>query len=112
LCDHEAEEDRARLQRILAEDNPFLSANYDPWAGAAGYSSVTADQAFEGFARRRAATVAWLESLPPEAWTRLARYAIFGPTNFEEMVRFMTEHDITHLRQMTDAIQHALSVCE
>jgi FMN phosphatase YigB (HAD superfamily) len=111
LRDHEAEEDRRRLERILAYDNPFVSANYDPWAHAHEYAETSIDEAFLEFANLRRQTVDWLLSLPLEVWARPARYAIFGPTTFEEMVRFTTEHDLTHLRQMMSAIDHAVLTC-
>ncbi len=111
LRDHDIEEDRARLQRILAEDTPFLSANYDPWAHAHQYRETSVDEALEQFVHFRAGMVSWLQSLPADVWSRAARHAIFGPTSFEEMVRFATEHDRTHLRQIRAAIAYALTVC-
>jgi HAD superfamily hydrolase (TIGR01662 family) len=108
LCDHEATEDRVRLRRIVEENNPFLSANYDPWSKAHDYHHVSIDRAFLEFVQHRTQTVEWLLGLPEETWSRPARYAIFGPTYFEEMVRFTTEHDRTHLLQIRDAIAHAL----
>ncbi len=111
LCDHEATEDRVRLRRIAEENNPFLSANYDPWGKAHEYDQVPADRAFLEFTQHRSETIEWLLGLPEETWSRPARYAIFGPTSFEEMVRFTTEHDRTHLRQIRDAIAHGLRVC-
>jgi HAD superfamily hydrolase (TIGR01549 family) len=112
LLDHETEEDRKRLRQIVEEDNPFLSANYDPWAHAHEYANISVDEAFAQFVRERSATVDWLKALPHEVWRRPARYSILGPTYFEEMVRFTTEHDRTHLLQMHDAIAYALAVCE
>jgi FMN phosphatase YigB (HAD superfamily) len=112
LCDHEMNEDRVLLKRIIEEENPFLSANYDPWAHADQYASVPLEQAFREFTRRRAETVGWLRELPEQVWRRSARSSIFGPTCFEEMVRFVTEHDRTHLRQMRHAIAYALEACD
>jgi FMN phosphatase YigB (HAD superfamily) len=111
LRDHEDEEDRKRLERILTQHNPFLSANYDPWAHVQHYAEVSADEAFVEFTALRMKTVKWLAGLPPDVWARPARFSIFGPTYFEEMVRFTTEHDLTHLRQMLAAIDHALITC-
>jgi FMN phosphatase YigB (HAD superfamily) len=111
LCDHEAAEDRARLGRIASEDNPFLSANYDPWGKAHQYASIPVQTAFLDFVGHRSETIEWLLGLPETVWSRPARYAIFGPTDFEEMVRFTTEHDRTHLLQIRDAIAHGLRVC-
>lgn len=111
LRDHDAEEDRRRLERILEQDNPFLSANYDPWAHAHVYADTPVDQALRHFVRSRASMVSWLKGVPAHAWNRPARNAIFGPTTFEEMVRFATEHDRTHLRQLREAIAYAVTVC-
>lgn len=110
LRDHEAAEDRLRLQRIIEQDNPFLSANYDPWGKAHEYADIPIEKAFSDFVQHRTETVEWLLGLPEETWDRPARYAIFGPTNFEEMVRFTTEHDRTHLVQIQDAIKHCMKL--
>lgn len=108
LRDHEVEEDQARLKRIAAEDNPFLSGNYDPWAHVHECAEVSVKDALAEFIDLRVDTVTWLKTLSAPVWQRPARHAIFGLTHFQEMVRFMTEHDRTHLRQMVDAIQYAL----
>ncbi len=110
LRDHEIQ-DRERLQRILNEHDPFLSAVTDPWGENENYLSISMEDALAGFIRNRAETVAWLKSLPNEAWERPARDAIFGPTCFSEMVRFVISHDRTHLHQMRDAIAYAVTVC-
>ncbi len=106
LIDHESAENRVRLHRIIEQDNPFLSANKNPWGRAHGYSLIPMEKAFSEFVRHRTETIEWLLGLPEEAWNRPARCAIFGPTNFEEMVRITTEHDRTHLLQIQDAIAH------
>lgn len=111
LRDHDAEEDLIRLKKIQTEERPFISGNYDPWSHAHVYSDTDVHQALTEFIHYRGEMVRWLASLPEEVWTRPARHAIFGPTTFEEMVRFATEHDRTHLRQMRDAIAHAVTVC-
>jgi len=111
LRDHEAAEDRMRLERIVNEDKPFLSTIYDPWAHAHNYDETSTEVALYDFARSRSDTVSWLNRLPAEAWQRTARHSIFGPTTFSEMVRFTTEHDLTHLRQIRKAIESAIIMC-
>jgi FMN phosphatase YigB (HAD superfamily) len=98
-----AVEDRARFERIIREDNPFLSANYDPWAGISEYSDLSVADAFSNFVSRRAELVDWLRTLPAPTWRRPARHPVFGPTSLLEMVKFTSEHDRTHLRQMSEA---------
>jgi hypothetical protein len=43
-------------------------------------------------------TVELLRSLKDE-WKRKARHAIFGPTDLQELVKFIAEHDKLHIRQ-------------
>jgi hypothetical protein len=40
-----------------------------------------------------------LKSLEPDVWSRRARHAIFGPTNFLEVTGFLTDHDRMHIQQ-------------
>jgi FMN phosphatase YigB (HAD superfamily) len=98
-----AVEDRARFERIVREDNPFLSANYDPWAGISEYRDLSVADAFANFVSRRSELVDWLRTLPAHTWGRPARHPVFGPTTLREMVKFTSEHDRTHLRQMREA---------
>jgi FMN phosphatase YigB (HAD superfamily) len=111
LREHELSE-RERLERILNEDNPFLSAEAGRRDANREYRTGPFVKAFDAFTTQRARTVAWLEGLPAGAWERPARDAIFGPTYFEEMVGFIVEHDRTHLRQMRTTIDEALRICE
>lgn len=110
LRNHERH-DRERLNRILKEHNPFLSAirshETDPDCVPLSFR-----EALAAFVHERAQTVAWLEDVPIAVWDRPARDAIFGPTTFEEVVRFMLSHDRTHLHQIRDAIGQALAVYE
>jgi len=105
LRDHETEVDRPRLQQVLEEDDPFISAtNYNPRAHSHEYSEEDAHEALRTFAERRAETIAMLEDLPANAWERPARHSVFGPTTLGELVKFMADHDRIHLRQMRDAL--------
>lgn len=110
LRDHELV-DRERLERVLTEDNPFFSANQKSWANSESYQSVDAVSALAQFAQRRKLLVDWLRSLNEQVWDRPARDAIFGPTTFSEVVRFVVEHDRTHLQQIRSAIEAGLVSC-
>jgi FMN phosphatase YigB (HAD superfamily) len=100
---HELTEDRPWLERILAEENPFISATHSQQTREPRPKAP--HEELQAFAELRAETVAWLKTLPGEAWQRRARHSIFGPTCFEEMIGFMGEHGRTHLRQMHVAIE-------
>ena len=49
-------------------------------------------------------TVDLLRGLGDE-WKRKARHAIFGPTDLQELVKFMVEHDKLHIRQIRSTIE-------
>jgi hypothetical protein len=40
-----------------------------------------------------------LKEQSQEMWFRSARHAIFGPTNFQEVVGFIADHDRLHIQQ-------------
>jgi FMN phosphatase YigB (HAD superfamily) len=101
LRDVEAEVQLPRIQTILREDNPFLSAeNTDAWAATRGYAAQDGQKALADFAASRATTLGLLRTLPDDLWSRRVRHAIFGPTSLLELVHFMTEHDRLHIQQI------------
>lgn len=110
LRDHETQV-RDHLDRVLAEDNPFLSANNSPWEYTQDYDKVSFDEAFGAFVERRGEMLNWLRTLPEDAWKERARDAIFGPTCFEEIVGFLTDHDRTHYQQMQNALEVGVQAC-
>jgi hypothetical protein len=50
-------------------------------------------------ARRETLTLLKEVAIDCLAWKRKARHAIFGPTNFLEVVGFIAEHDRLHIHQ-------------
>jgi len=69
------------------------------WAKQRRYLSEDGPGAVRDFVAARVAALSRLESLPADVWTKPARHAIFGPTNFLEVVGFMADHDRMHLQQ-------------
>jgi FMN phosphatase YigB (HAD superfamily) len=104
LADYEVDQNQPKLRRIAKQENPFLSGEYDPWDKAVDYGGRPVGPALVQFAQRRAATLEWLTQQPDDVWSRPARSSIFGPTNFHEVVHFITEHDATHHEQMHECI--------
>lgn len=105
LRDVESTTQRPRVERIAAEDNPFLTVPQEP----PGPGQIACEAEYfcdpaEEFAAERMKTVAFLESLPPEAWQRPARHSIFGPTTLLEMANFTATHDRMHIKQICQTI--------
>lgn len=100
LRDVDREVDFPRLEKIIQEDNPFISGEItDTWAEERQYYLQDGPQALHDFVQARMLLIGLMENIDADAWRRPARHAIFGPSVFEEMVRFMVTHDRTHLGQ-------------
>jgi hypothetical protein len=69
------------------------------WANEREYLNVDGKSALAEFAHARIDTLKTLKGLDKSIWTRSARHAIFGPTNFLEVVCFMADHDRLHVQQ-------------
>ena len=61
--------------------------------------------ALADFASARLLNLNKLNSLNREIWSRKARHAIFGPTNFLEVTGFMADHDRMHIQQAWQTIK-------
>lgn len=99
LRDVEAEVNLPRLEKILAEENPFLpGAVTDVWAQERNYVAQDGFQALADFLSTRRRLLARLLG-EADPWSRPARHAIFGPTTLRELLGFVAEHDRNHVRQ-------------
>lgn len=106
LRDVELEVNLPRLHSILNQENPFLAGkDTDPWAEERVYIQQNGPQALQRFIAARMKSMDLLDHLPPEAWERTARHAIFGPTRLSELVGISAAHDRLHLRQFLRTIK-------
>lgn len=107
LRDTEVEINLPRLRMLLELEEPFIPArDTDSWAIIRDYQNQDASQAWYDFTTARVQTVELLRGLKVE-WNRKARHAIFGPTDLQELVKFMAEHDKLHIRQIRSTVdQH------
>lgn len=103
LLTSEAETQRARLQQILDEDDPFVIAPMPPGPNIPVYSN-NAYEIAEQFAEERRKTIDMVLNITDEAWQRSARHSIFGLTSFLEMAYFTTQHDRLHLNQLCQTL--------
>ncbi len=105
LRDVETDVNLPRLQKLLAEDNPFLPGVVsDDWVHARNYAAQDGHLALSSFldARQRVMGLLDGEQAP---WSRPARHAIFGPTTLLELTGFMAGHDRAHVQQIWKTIQ-------
>jgi hypothetical protein len=106
LRDVEAEINLPRIEKITQEDEPFLNApDSDRWTEERGYIDECAPDVSVELVNARTRTLALLEGLPLELWSRPARHAIFGPTHLSEIVRIFLEHDLLHIRQINELLK-------
>ena len=105
LVESEQNTQRPRLERIIQEDNPFITPPKSPpppgefncWTRN-GYDVALT------FKQEREKTLAILDALSTEQWQRPARHSIFGPTTLLEMAQFTAQHDRLHLEQLCQTV--------
>lgn len=105
LLESEKQVQRPRLERILAETNPFLVSPSPP---AGPHEALPCDddgiRVAKQFAQTRMQTIEWLQHLQHDDWRRPARHSIFGPTSLLEMAHFTAQHDRLHINQLCETI--------
>jgi FMN phosphatase YigB (HAD superfamily) len=100
MRDTEREVHRDQLRTLLEEPHPFVPRpDAAVWAKQRKYLNENGARAVEEFADARRASLETLRGLDETVWERAARHAIFGPTNFTEVVGFMADHDRLHIQQ-------------
>lgn len=100
LRDLDAEVNLPRLETLTVVENAFITGqNTDPWASERHYLEQDGFAAFHDFVAARIKLLEKLKSLSLDGWQRRGRHTIFGPTNLQELVGFMAEHDRTHIQQ-------------
>lgn len=106
LRDVDREVNAPRFEKVAAGGNPFLAGiNTDTWAQERNYQQQDGAAALREFIETRTRLVAQLEALSEEDWQRPARHAIFGPTNLQELVSFVTTHDRSHIQQIFSTLR-------
>lgn len=100
LRDTEREIHSMQLKLFNGHEEPFIPRpDTGVWASQRDYLNEDGRQALREFNIARKETVDFLQEISNEAWNRKARHAIFGPTNFLEVVSFMADHDRLHIQQ-------------
>ena len=100
LRDTEREIHHMQLKLMLAREDAFIPRpDTGVWASERDYLHVDGSLALHEFTSARLETIAQLKTLDEGMWSRKARHAIFGPTNFLEVCSFMADHDRMHVQQ-------------
>ncbi len=100
LRDTEREIHHTQVQLMREESEPFIPrADAGAWAKQRRYLTEDGRAALRDFTAARLKTLQRLKELGESDWDRKARHAIFGPTDFKEVVGFMAEHDRLHVQQ-------------
>jgi DinB superfamily len=101
------------IRRIVTEDVPtWRRVSPRTWQRASGYHDWAFEPAFEAFATGRTELLAFLESLPPDAWERTALVTMPAGAHIEQTARFFGDwlagHEGVHVRAlpaMIDAVR-------
>ena len=102
LRDTEREVHQMQIDLFKEQGEPFIPRpDTSVWANERDYmheDCVTAMMEFNE-ARRKTLDMIKETAVEDSAWKRRARHAIFGPTNFLEVIGFIAEHDRLHIHQ-------------
>ena len=106
LRDTEREIHRLQINLLLEREGAFIPRPENAvWANEREYLHVQGPAALAEFTAARLEILKTLKEQNPEIWSRRARHAIFGPTNFLEVVGFIADHDRLHIQQAWKTVQ-------
>jgi len=106
LRDTEREVHQMQIKTLLEESQPFIPRpNAAVWANERKYLNENGPAALVEFTTSRISNLRQLKDLGEDIWSRNARHAIFGPTNFREVIGFMADHDRMHIQQAWNTIR-------
>jgi uncharacterized damage-inducible protein DinB len=92
-----------RLQRVLAEERPFLPAIH-PNPTSHKLDTPPSELLMQ-FEAARAKTLALLQNVAEEGWERTAVHETHGEVTFQALVQFLVDHDGEHLNQIAAILQ-------
>jgi FMN phosphatase YigB (HAD superfamily) len=102
LRDTEREVHQMQIELFKEQNEPFIPRpDTTVWASQRNYLHEDGKLALKELHQARHTTLNMIKQIAtePSAWGRKARHAIFGPTNFLEVVGFAADHDRMHIQQ-------------
>ena len=109
MRDTEREIHQMQIGLFKEQDEPFIPRpDTSVWAKQRDYLHEDCIVALKEFNAARFKTLEMIKTITSEAqtWDRKARHAIFGPTNFLEVIGFIAEHDRLHIQQAWDTLKN------
>ena len=89
-----------QIKLFREQDEPFIPRpDTSVWASQRDYLHENGMTALKEFNDARRETLVLLKDIEKNEWNRKARHAIFGPTNFLEVISFIADHDRMHIQQ-------------
>src|ERR1700719_1527559 len=105
LADLEREGFGLRIERLLAEDDPFLpDFNGEKIAAERQYLVLPVDEAVAAFAAARARNLATLRTVASWQWQRSGRQEGVGRVSLADLPRRMLDHDHAHCNEIADLL--------
>ncbi len=92
-----------RVRRMLAEDNPSLTA-MSAW-NLEELEETSARDIFESFRSSREKTVAELKAAAPTGWWRTGQHEEFGRVTVLQQASYFAKHDHNHLTQIRQILK-------
>lgn len=106
MRDTELEINQMQIKLFKEQNEPFIPRpNTKVWASQRDYLHECGVLALMEFNNARRETLSLLKNIPAGEWERKARHAIFGPTNFTEVISFIADHDRMHIQQAFAALK-------
>ena len=100
MRDSEREIHHMQIKLFKEQNEPFIPRpDTSVWASQRDYLHENGKLALKEFNAARRETLELIKNIKKEAWGRKARHAIFGPTNFLEVISFIADHDRMHVQQ-------------
>jgi hypothetical protein len=107
LRDAEREVFSMQLELLLEKTGAFIPRpDTEVWASERDYLNEDGETAIGDFAHTRLVNLEKLKRIDHDVWLRPARHAIFGPTDFMEIMNFVADHDRLHLQQAWRLLQN------
>jgi len=107
LRDTEREIHQLQLKLMLDRPDAFIPRpDTSVWAREREYLNVDGALALDEFSSARLVVLDKLRTIDNALWARKARHAIFGPTNFLEILGFAADHDQMHVQQAWETMRN------